>query len=170
MTRFVALLRGINVGTHNRITMPVLKQIAADLGYDDPQTYLQSGNLAVTSTKAETTVARALEKAIAQETGLTVPVVVRSHDELVAVVEGNPLPTDPKLLSVVYCPKPVTDLGVDPDAYGEEKAVARGREIYLWTPGGMHGSKLASALSRKGSRDGTVRNWRTAQALVDLTS
>ncbi|HEX7356002.1 MAG TPA: DUF1697 domain-containing protein [Mycobacteriales bacterium] len=170
MTRYVALLRGINVGAHHRIKMPILKEIATDLGYGDPQTYLQSGNLAVTTSAKEPALVRALGAAIAERTGFDVPVVVRSHDELVAVVEANPLPADPKLLSVVYCSKPVTDLGVDPDAYGEEKAVARGREIYLWTPGGMHASKLASALSRTASRDGTVRNWRTAQALVDLTA
>lgn len=170
MTRYAALLRGINVGPHNRIKMPVLKEIATGLGYDEPATYLQSGNLAFTTSAKETTVVRALATAISDTTGFDVPVVVRSHDELAAAVEANPLPTDPKLLSVVYCAEPVQDLGVDPDAYGDEKVAVRGREIYLWTPHGLHASKLAAAIARRGRRDGTSRNWRTAQALVDLTA
>lgn len=154
--------------------MPLLKEIAAGLGFDDPQTYLQSGNLAVTTTKSATSIVRALEKAIADETGLSVPVVVRSHDELIATVEANPLdaPTgdDQKLLFVTFCPEPVGDLGVDPDAYGDERAAHVGREIYAWHPTGMHASKLASALARKGAKSGTARNWRTVLALVDLTA
>lgn len=170
MTRYAALLRGINVGAHHRIAMPVLKEIAAGLGYGDPQTYVQSGNLAFTTPAKEATVVRALTGAIADRTGFDVPVVVRSHDELAEAVAANPLPTDPTLLSVVYCPGAVGELGLDPDRYGEERLAVHGREIYLWTPHGMHRSKLAAALARKGGRAGTVRNWRTAQALVDLTA
>ncbi|MGH3744931.1 MAG: DUF1697 domain-containing protein, partial [Mycobacteriales bacterium] len=135
-----------------------------------PRTYLQSGNLAFSTRAREATVVRAVERGIADATGFEVPVVVRSHDELAAAVAANPLPTDPKLLSVVYCASPVRDLGIDPDAYGEEKVAVHGREIYLWTPGGMHASRLAAAVARSGGRGGTVRNWRTAGALVDLTA
>lgn len=170
MTRYAALLRGINVGAHHRVAMPLLEEVAAGLGYDAPATYLQSGNLAFTTDADEAAVVGALTAAVADRVGFAVPVIVRSHDELVAAVAANRLPTDPKLLSVVYCPRPVTGLGIDPDAYGEEKLAVRGREIYLWTPYGMHASKLAAALTRNGGRDGTVRNWRTAQALVDLTA
>ncbi|HEY5334563.1 MAG TPA: DUF1697 domain-containing protein [Mycobacteriales bacterium] len=121
MTRYVALLRGINVGSHHRIKMPVLKGIASDLGYEDPTTYLQSGNLTFTARAAERTVVSALTTAITAVTGFEVPVVLRNHRELTAVVADNPLPVDPKLLSVIFSSKALTELGVDPDAYGEER-------------------------------------------------
>lgn len=172
MTRYTALLRGINVGGRNPMKMPLLKEIAADLGYADPATYLQSGNLVLTTAQPEPAVTADLERAITQATGLAIPVVVRSHDELVGVVEANPLPepADPARLFVTFCPAPVTDLGLDPDAYGEEKVTAHRREIYTWHPNGMGTSKLAPALARKGGKAGTARNWRTVLALVEMTA
>lgn len=172
MARYAALLRGINLGSHNQLKMPLLKEIAADLGYADPATYLHSGNLALTTGDPEATVVADLGRAIAERTGLAIPVIVRTHDELVAAVEGNPLPepADHARFFVTFCPGPVGNLGLDPEAYGEQKAAATGREIYSWYPDGMGTSKLAPALARKGGKAGTARNWRTVLALVEMTA
>lgn len=172
MTRYAALLRGINVGGRNPLKMPLLKDIATGLGYADPATYLQSGNLALTAAEPEAEVVAHLEAAIGEQTGLAIPVVVRSHAEIVAVVEANPLPepADQARFFVTFCQAPVTDLGVDPDAYLPEKVIAHRREIYAWHPNGMGTSTLAPALARMGGRAGTARNWRTVLALVEMTA
>lgn len=172
MTRYAALLRGINVGGRNPLKMPLLKEIAAGLGYGEPATYLQSGNLALTTTRSEAAVVGDLERAITETTNLTIPVVVRSHDELVAAVQANPLaePADHSRFFVTFCPQPVTDLGLDPAAYGEEKVATHRREIYSWYPDGMGTSTLAPVLARKGGKPGTARNWRTVLALVEMTA
>ena len=58
MARLVILLRGINIGSRNRISMPELWEALEDAGYDDVRTYLQSGNVVLTSTASAKTVAR----------------------------------------------------------------------------------------------------------------
>ncbi len=175
MTRYAALLRGINLGAHNQLKMPLLREIATGLGYADPATYLQSGNLAFTSGKAEATVARDLHDAIAEHAGLDVPVVVRTHGELAAAVLANPFgdPADEALLFVTYCAQPVGGAldGLDPEAYLPERFAVVGREIYTWLPNGMRTARLNQSLWERRTRGvATTRNLRTARALVEITS
>ena len=85
MTRYVALLRGVNVGT-TRLAMADLRRIVTDLGHEAVETYLQSGNVAFGSTVRDAEkLAAGIERALADELGLTVPVLVRSGRELAAV-------------------------------------------------------------------------------------
>ena len=65
MARLVVLLRGINIGSRNRISMPELRKALEDAGYDDVRTYLQSGNVVLTSTASPKKVARECERLIA---------------------------------------------------------------------------------------------------------
>ena len=90
--RTAALLRAINVGGNNRIKMADLRALLEGLGHTDVDTYLQSGNVAFTPAdpKAKESALRAqLERAIADELGLTIDVMVRTHRELAAVMEDR---------------------------------------------------------------------------------
>ena len=90
MARLVVLLRGINIGSRNRISMPELREALEDAGYDDVRTYLQSGNVVLTSTARAKTVAWKCERLIADRFGLEIAVVARTHGELARVVDRNP--------------------------------------------------------------------------------
>jgi uncharacterized protein (DUF1697 family) len=174
--RQVALLRGINVGGHRKVPMAELRALAERLGHDEVATYVQSGNLV--STVAERPEAEAvaeLEAAIEAQFGFAVPVVVRTREQLAAVVAANPLashePEDKHhhVLFLAEEPAPERLAEIDLGAVDPDVCVARGRELYLWTPGGIHASKLARTLSDK--RLGTTvtaRNWRTVEALLAL--
>ncbi len=87
----VALLRGINVGAHNRIPMADLRALLADIGYPDARTLVQSGNIVLSAELAPEELAAELERAIAGKFGVQTPVVVRTRDELAAVVALDPL-------------------------------------------------------------------------------
>src|SRR5919205_853511 len=105
MGRQIVLLRGINIGSRNRIAMPALREALTEAGFDDVRTYLQSGNVVLSSRAAPTTVARKCEATIAERFGLEIAVVVRTRDELAAVVRRNPLgdvATDPKRYQVSF--------------------------------------------------------------------
>src|SRR5919205_1547316 len=105
MGRQIVLLRGINLGSTNRIAMPALREALADAGFDDVRTYLQSGNVVLSSRAAPKTVARKCEALIAERFGLEIAVVVRTRDELAEVVRRNPLgevATDPKRYQVSF--------------------------------------------------------------------
>src|SRR6266540_5721237 len=91
MGRLVVLLRGINLGSRNRIAMPELRKLLEDAGYGNVQTYLQSGNVVLTSGKSAASVGREIERLIADRFGLEIAVVTRTRAQLAKVVERDPL-------------------------------------------------------------------------------
>jgi uncharacterized protein (DUF1697 family) len=171
----VALLRGINVGSHNRIAMADLRELLANLGYSDARTLVQSGNIVLTAAVSSEQLAQELEREITGRFGVETPVVVRTREELATVVDLNPLgdvADQPKLYQVSFLsaePDPralgkIAEVDVSP-----ERFVHAGREIYAWHPEGIHGSRLARLLTDK--RLGviaTARNWKTTTKLLEM--
>lgn len=89
--RYLALLRGINVGGNTLIKMPELKECFEVLGFSDVRTYINSGNVIFSSDEPDKLkLAKAIEVAITKSFTHTVRVVVFSHDEWKAVIENAP--------------------------------------------------------------------------------
>jgi uncharacterized protein (DUF1697 family) len=173
--RQILLLRGINLGPRNRIAMPALREALAGAGMKDVRTYLQSGNVVVSSGAAPDALARRCEKAISAEFGLDIAVLARTRDELARVVERDPLgdvATNPKRYQVSFLARELDEQTVQAlreQAAGGEQLVAIGRELYAWHPDGVARSKLWGRLagSALGQR-ATARNWSTVTALLAL--
>lgn len=175
MATQIALLRGINVGAHNRIAMADLRELLSALGYGNARTLVQSGNIVLSADVPSERLARELEREIAGRFGVETPVVVRTREELAAVVALDPLgdvADQHKLYQVSFLsaepdPEAVRKIaGVD---VAPERFVHVGREIYAWHPEGIHRSPLAKLLSDK--RLGvtvTARNWNTTTKLLEL--
>jgi uncharacterized protein (DUF1697 family) len=177
MSRHVVLLRGINLGARNRVAMPELRAALEEAGFEDVQTYLQSGNVVVSSGKSAAAVAREVERLIAERFGLDIAVVTRSRAELAKVVERNPLgkvARNPKRYQVSFlAKKPPADLvrKLEAAAVESERVVAIGREIYAWHPEGIARSKLWSLLAgQKLGVTATARNWTTVTKLLELAA
>jgi uncharacterized protein (DUF1697 family) len=170
VAKYAVLLRGVNVAG-NKLAMADLTRLVEDLGGRDVQTYLQSGNAVYSGAKK---VAAGLEQALLDELGVRSPVLVRSGAELAAVVAAKPFPADGKAVSVTFLadpPAPASVAAVDPDAYGSDRFVVIGSEIYLHTPGGYGRSKLNNAFwERKLVTVATTRNWNTVLALSQMTA
>jgi uncharacterized protein (DUF1697 family) len=156
--RQIALLRGINLGSRRRVSMPELRELLAGLGYEDVRTLLQSGNVVLTSSLRGDRLARALEREIADGLGVDPAVVVRTRDELAAVVAANPFTdvmTDGRRLQVSF-------LAGDPDP-------AYVRELYAWHPDGLQRSALVKLITEEGlGTAATARNWNTVCKLLAL--
>jgi uncharacterized protein (DUF1697 family) len=173
VTRYVALLRAVNLGSHKKISMPDLRDLLAGLGYGDVRTYLQSGNAVFTAdeTRAEAVVT-AIEERLAAELGLRTEVILRTAEELRRVVDGNPLEVgDPAKATVLFLldPPPTDWLsGFDLGGFSPEKMHVGERELYLWLPNGIGRAKLPVALGRRLKQPATMRNWRTVTALLSL--
>jgi uncharacterized protein (DUF1697 family) len=168
-------LRGINVGSHNRIAMPKLREALEDARFGEVKTYLQSGNVVLSSGKSGAAVGRELERLIADRFGLDIDVVVRSRAELAKVVQRNPLgdvATNPKRYQVSFLtakPDPKVVRKLEALAAGGERLVASGRELYAWHPNGVARSKLWAALAgRSLGVTATARNWTTVTKLLEL--
>jgi uncharacterized protein (DUF1697 family) len=171
VARQIVLLRGINLGSKRRVAMAKLREVLEDGGYDEVQTYVQSGNVVLSTSKPAKQTARAVEKLIKQHFRLDVPVVVRTRGELAAVAKANPLAAvakDPKRYQVTFFEtKPDSKLirKLDELAVPEEKLAQNGRELYAWHPEGVARSKLWAEIARSG---GTSRNWTTVTKLLEL--
>lgn len=176
MSVFVALLRGINVGGRNQITMPLLHGIFVDLGHTDVTTYVQSGNIVFRSRRQPAAALEsAIEAAITTDLGLTVVALVRTAAELSAIRHDNPFlagETDPTKLHVTLLKDTPNQDAVDqlvaptvtPDEYR-----LRDREIYLHCPNGYGKTKLSNAFwERKLRLPATTRNWKTVTTLAQL--
>jgi uncharacterized protein (DUF1697 family) len=179
--RYVALLRGINVGGRNKVAMADLRQIAASLGHTEIATYIQSGNLVFTSPDESTVaLADALQQEIARTLDVRPTVVVVSRADLAQVIADNPFPgeSNPKVLHAVFRREALTPDAIASVAGAEQKArakgsqdevVAVGRTLFLHTPDGLGRSELAAQLARVGSQaEGTARNWATVTRLMDM--
>lgn len=176
MTRYVALLRGINVGGNKKVPMAQLRTLMEGLGYTDVATLLQSGNAVFTAKeKSPAKVGEQLEAAIEKEFGFDVSVIIRTRDELAAVIKANPLSgaeEAPSKFLVTFLsdvPEKKRLQEIDPKAYLPEEFRVAGREIYARFPNGIGNSKLAAVLG--GPRLGvipTARNWSTVTKLLEL--
>jgi uncharacterized protein (DUF1697 family) len=174
MARQIALLRGINLASRNRVSMPDLRRALGEAGYEDVATLVQSGNIVLTSGKAPTALEREISELVLEEFGVTSATVVRTRDELAGVIERNPIadgPSIPKLFQVTF-------FSEEPDAaaverlmaqdFGTEQVAVIGREAYAWHPDGIQRSKLARELGRCLGDGGTARNWNTVTKLLEL--
>ena len=175
MARLVVLLRGINIGSRNRIAMPALREALEDDGFGDVVTYLQSGNVVLSATGAAAGVAKRCERLIEKSFGLDIDVVVRTRAQLAKVVELNPLEDDakdPKRYQVSFLsakPSAAVMRKLEETAAPSERVVLAGREIDAWHPDGSGRSRLWTLLAgRSLGVTATARNWTTVTKLLEL--
>ena len=174
--RYVALLRGINVGKAKRVAMADLRSLLEGLGHTDVATVLMSGNaLFTSSSRSSAALARAIEGAIHDELSMEVKVFVRTVAAVQQVVDDVPWPDlarkDPARLGIAFFDgsldrsvlKPVLEADWSPERYAIGKGVT-----YAWQPNGVTGSPLAEALMKlKGGPVGTARNLATVMKVLD---
>ncbi len=175
MPRFVVLLRGINVGKGNRLPMAELRAALESIGYTGVRTLLNSGN-AVFSAPGRSPAAHAgaIRAALKERCGLELRVVVKSAEELEAIVAENVLAAesaDPSRLLVAFTQdndalRGLADLGSE--ARPPERFVLGEHAAFLYCPDGILKSKAGAALLGKRGEATTTRNWRTVLKLRDL--
>lgn len=167
--RLLLLLRGVNVGGKNRLPMATLTALVAELGATEVQTYIQSGNVVCRAAPGlASELGPALERLLEARLGVRSPVAVRTVEELAAALVDPPFADQPEderhLGFLVGAPKPGVEL--DPARSPGDRAVLRGRELFLHLPRGVAATKLTSDwLDRRLGSVVTVRNWRTVLAL-----
>jgi uncharacterized protein (DUF1697 family) len=168
MPRYVALFRGINVGKAKRVAMADLRRLLAALGFTDVATLLNSGNAVFTAAKTSNAkLAARVRAAVREELGVDAHVVVKSGEEIAAIVAGNTLAavaTNPSRLLVVMTDDDGSLATVKPLAkqlWGEEKIHVGKSAAYLWCANGILESPAAAALLGKLGDTQTTRNWAT---------
>jgi len=179
MPVWVSLLRGINLGARNKVNMPQLRTALTDAGFADVRTYVQSGNVITRSRhRSPDRVAGDVREVVRERFDLDVPVIVRSPRQLRDVHSWCPFPDDaaarPTGVQVIHLaadPDPDRVAALLAEPCEPDGLAARGRELVVCYAETMHASRLqhATVLRRLGV-EGTARNWRTLQTLVELTA
>lgn len=173
MPRFVALLRGVNVGKGRRVPMAQLRELLTALGYREVQTLLNSGNAVFTARSGSTTAhAARIADGIAKSLGVEVPVIVKSTRDLAAIRAENSLAAladDATRLLVAFTAS-ATDLrglaALAPLVSPPERFLLGRHAAYLWCPRGLLVSRAGEALLGKPGRAATSRNWSTVMKIA----
>ena len=173
--RYVALLRGVNVGGKNKLPMADLRDIFTAAGCAAVQTYIQSGNVVFEAAQdlAER-VPEIVTRAIRRRFGYETAVVVRSSEELRQVVASSPFDTsgDPRFLHVAFLedtPGAEVVSRLDPQRSPPDTFAVRGRNVHLHYPNGVARSKLTNEyLAAQLQTVSTMRNWRTVLSLLEM--
>ena len=176
MTRHVVLLRGVNLVRTNRVPMPRLRVVLEEAGFGDVRTYVQSGNIVLSSKSSPASVARRVRALIKKEFGHEIAVVVRSHAELRAVIKRNPLGKvagnrKRYLITFLDSALPAPTRKKLADVVGEhERFAVVGKEVYSWHPEGVGRSPLWERLGAKSlGVTATARNWDTVTTLLAMS-
>lgn len=156
-----------------------LKRVYESLGLSNVVTYIQSGNVVFDSNNNDVFELKVqLEKGIEDAFGFSVPVEIRTHDELKQILDNHPfdpqqVEADKKRFLVTFLskiPDPIRVESLQPFVQEEESLIVKGREVYLHCPESYGKSKLSNNLLEKKLRvSATTRNWKTVTKLLELS-
>ena len=180
MVTCIALLRGINVGGHNRLKMAALRSNLEGLGLRNVRTYIQSGNVVfdVDADGLDPGVCDALGEQIAsriqEKRGFRPRVLVFPAERLTAAMEANPFPeaeAEPRRLHLFFLARAPAEpdvAAIEESAASTERWAIRDDVFYLHAPDGIGRSKLVSKLEKQLGVAATARNWRTILKLREM--
>ncbi|MFO0602471.1 MAG: DUF1697 domain-containing protein [Polyangiales bacterium] len=176
MTRMVALLRAVNVGGTRKVPMADLRELLTAEGFTDVATYIQSGNVVLSSKLGAAATAAAFEAAFARRFGFDAPVVVRTAAAWAPYAGDGPFPEArhdrPRLLHLGLAAgamKPGVLEAVRAKAVAGEQVELVGDALWIDFPAGVAGSKITPAvLDRAAGAPVTLRNWNTVRKLQEM--
>ena len=166
MSTHIALLRAVNVGGTGKLPMAELRALAERVGFENPRTYIASGNLLFESKLSAEKVRATLEAALAAHVGKPVGVVVRAATEVRALLEANPFPdaAPNRVLVTLLNDALPDDWQSSVRNQRNEELVAGRRALYVHYIDGQGSSKLRVPAAEAG----TARNLNTLRALLEL--
>jgi uncharacterized protein (DUF1697 family) len=177
MPTYISLLRGINVGGHNKVPMERLRALCEGLGFEQVKTFIQSGNVVFKAAKGRPNeLSLKIEKKILAEFGFPVSVVTRTTDELGKAIAGNPFVkesrAEPAKVHIAFlseAPKAESVKKLKTLAPKTEQLRHSGQEIYLYYRDGMGKAKLTgTVIERVLGVKATARNWNTVTKLHEM--
>lgn len=172
MAKWVAFLRGINVGGHRKVPMVDLRRLLVGITSDpNPHTYIASGNAVFEAKGQAGELAQMIAQGISETFGFDVPVLVLEDATLEAVLEGCPFPRDAgKLVHAYLCydDPSLDDAGIAAVKSPSEQVARVGRTVWLYAPDGFGRSKLAAKMEKLIGVEATARNLNTVRKMAEM--
>lgn len=177
MTKFIAILRGINVGGRRKLPMNELRKLFEELGFSEVQTYIQSGNVIFLSESSEKEISEVVEKAIFERYNFRVPVICRSAEDLQQSIAENPFFQKPSkeierlhLTFLKELPEKEQLQKLARYDFSPDKFEVKGKDVFLYCCAGYSKTKLSNSFfENKLQVPATTRNWKTVLRLQALT-
>lgn len=175
MPTYIALLKGINVGGHKKVPMVELRELLLKTGFQNVQTYIQSGNVVLKSSDETDTVEQKIYKAIQTHFGFDVAVIVKTRDELQSIFDTSPFSNDKKensyFITLNKPPKKELLKDVESISYENEEVVIKKDAFYFYSSKGYGSAKFnMNTYEKKLKVIGTVRNYNTMVKLIAMSS
>lgn len=174
--KYVAFLRGINVGGKNKVKMETLREVCAMIGFENVKTYINSGNIIFETKKTDDKkLAEKLGEAIEKEFGLKIKVIVRTTKEIEEIVKNNPFEgqfENDKDLHVFFLdeemPTEKAELLLS-NTNENEQYFVRGQQIFCLLKIGVSDSLMGKDyIAKKLKVASTARNWRTVNKVLEF--
>lgn len=179
MPKYIAILRGINVGGHRKILMGDLREMFRKMGFNNIQTYIQSGNVIFESpNKVDKVKLRdSIKEQILSTFGLDVPVILRAAKEIGQAITNNPFlkegTTTEGLFLTFLQETPGSENIKNAKSYNfsPDRFEIEGKHVFGFCAGKYHESKLSNTFfENKLKVSATTRNWKTVRKLFELAS
>jgi uncharacterized protein (DUF1697 family) len=180
MQTFISILRGINVSGQKKIQMTDIKTLYEELKFKEVTTYIQSGNIIFKTNKkaSDQSLSKKIEQAIYKKYNFSVPVIIRTVEEMKTVISVNPFikesNIDTEKLHITFLaesPKQANVEGIKNLDYSPDKFFIIDKEVYLYCPNGYGITKLSNNFfENKLKVTATTRNWKTVNKLVTLAT
>ncbi|WP_338814806.1 DUF1697 domain-containing protein [Bernardetia sp. Wsw4-3y2] len=182
MQKYISILRGINVGGKRKILMSDLKELYQSLGFENVQTYIQSGNVIFNSSLDKNEISIQIEKAVFEKYGFEVPVIIRTKEELQNIQSSNPFIESKENrnkekiinnLHLTFLEEVPTTQNIEKtkeiEAKTDDKFEIVENNIFIFCEGKYHTSKLTNNFfEKKLKTKATTRNWKTIEKLTEL--
>ena len=177
MDTYIALLRGINVSGQKLIKMDALRDLFINTGFQNVETYIQSGNIIFNYTKTEQkTLSKHIENRIHDNFGFEVPVIIRTLDDFKKIINRNPYPREDKIYfdtlhitflsetpakeNIIYA----EEFNFEPDSF-----IVAEKEVYVYCPNGYGNTKISNNFfESKLKVKATTRKLRTVKELIKI--
>lgn len=177
MTKYLALLRGINVSGHNMIKMDALKKMLENMGFQNVETYIQSGNVFLESEEENAaSIGFKIKQEIAKVFGYDVPVIMVSKTDLELCFKNNLFlkekECDSKKLYVAFISKELTPSAINElkiSNFKPDQAAIDTTRIYIKYAIGAGKTNLDQKyIEKKLNIVATIRNWNTVTKLLEI--
>ena len=175
MKTYIALLKGINVGGHKKVPMAELRTMLINAGFQNVQTYIQSGNIIFQSSEKTSELETKIENLIASNFGFEVSVIIKTYKELQTIFEGSPFSKEKKEKCYFIILNRIPEINlveeVDQLIYENEEIIIKNDCLYFYCSAGFGKTKFnMNTYERKLKLIGTARNYNTMVKLLSLSA
>lgn len=175
MKTYIALLKGINVGGHKKVPMAELRDLLAKSGFQNVQTYIQSGNVVFQSSEETKNLEDKIQNIISSHFGFEVSVIVKTNAELQIIFDSCPFEKDKKVMSYFIILNKIPDAKmideVNKIVYENEEIIIKNNCLYFYSSKGFGQTKFnMNTYERKLKVIGTSRNYKTMIKLIEISN